>query len=150
MRRPFIALLILLTLVPLASARTRSLKSFDALMAALKRGESVRVVVDYGRCALMMDGEEVESVDAVGGMPIEAWEHFAAGVIGNDEAYLAFSENKLIGIRGFVYNYARFRVYADGAVRIRAQYLKPADFEIVMDEEFVTSIGDAANFYIQR
>jgi hypothetical protein len=154
MRKALTALALILLIASMASARTRGLRDFSSLFGALQRGESVRVVVDYGRCELTVDGESAEAPEAVGGMTVDAWEYFAPGVVGNAQGYVAFSEQKLIGIRGFVYNYVRFRVYADETVEIRAQYLNPQSFEVTMDEVFRTRIAHgregAASFYHER
>jgi len=115
----------------------------------------VRLVIDYGRCALSVDGDTVPAPSAIGVVAIEACEFFAAGSIGNDQEYFAFSHTTLINRRGFVYNYVKFRVDADGTVTARAMYLEPDDYEVTMDEEFSTRIDDgkgagAAAFFIPR
>jgi len=149
------AIVLLATTCPPADAATRPLRSYERLRAALLRGEPVRLVIDYGRCALTVDGESAPAPSAIGVLAIEACELFAAGSIGNAQEYLAFSHTTLIHRRDFVYNYVKFRVYADGAVSARAMDVTPGDFQVTMDEEFTTHIDDgkgggAAAFYIPR
>jgi hypothetical protein len=159
-RRFATALLVLVLLVGAglpapAAAATRQLRSYWSLRAALLRGESVRVVTHYGRCALSVDGEAAPAPDAIGILLVDACELFVAGSIGNEQEFLAFSHTTLINRQGFVYNYVKFRVYADGSVSARAMYVNPGDYSIVMDEEFTTRIDDgrdsgAAAFFIPR
>jgi hypothetical protein len=153
--KKIILLLIIFTTTALA-AKTEQLKNFDELMSALKTGESVRMIVYYGRCQLISGNEIREnSPDAIGGMNIDVFEYFAPMSIGNSLAYVVFSESKLINHRGYVYNYAKVKVSEDNKVMITAQYAEPSDFEIVMDENFFSIINDAKNegavyFYLRK
>ena len=125
-----------------ADAAMRQLKSYEQVFAALTQGEPVRLVIDYGRCGLTVEGEAATAPAAIGMLAIEACEVFAAGSIGNAHDYLVFSHTTLIHRRELVYNYAKFRVYADGSVSARPMYRDPTDFTISMDEEFRTRIDD--------
>ncbi|MFH1465377.1 MAG: VirK family protein [Pseudomonadota bacterium] len=109
------------------------LHSLDELMTALRAGRAVQVGLYYGQCTL--DGAPV--IDAQGGMDVTAWEWFAAGSIGNDQDYVAFSKSSLIQLYGeHYYDYVKVRLYADGAVEITAQYLDPVDLSVEMNEVF--------------
>ena len=142
MRQTFACLLLLLALPAMAGAR--QLTDFDALMDALKAGETVRVVADYGRCELIADNEPVDAPEAVGGMAIDAWEFFAKGAVRNDRAFVVFSHASLIEHprQGMVQNHVKFKVYEDGKVVISARYLDPATFEETMFEKFFTTVAD--------
>lgn len=146
MRSVLLAALLLLALPARAAER---LSDFPALMRALTAGEPVRIVLDYGKMKLLIDGEETPSPKAIGGMEFKAWEHFAKGVVRNERAYVVSSHTVLIEIPrlGYVQNYVRVRVYEDGEVEVTARYLKGADHEIVMDETFKgrISAGDDEN-----
>lgn len=90
------ALILLVTACPPAGAATRQLRSYESLRAAL------------------LSGEPAASPAAIGVVAIEACERFAAGSIGNEQEYLAFSHTTLINRREFVHNDVKFRVCADG------------------------------------
>ncbi len=143
----------LFTVVLVSAASSEMLASFDELMDSLKKGNEVRMVVDYGKCDLYVDGEKVEkSPEAVGGMPIDVFEYFAPGLFGNEQGFLAFSHNSFINIRErYRYNYVKVKVYDDGVVEINARYLVPGSNETVMNETFKTVISDgkkgAASFF---
>ena len=142
MRRALLCL-ILLAALP-AVAGSRQLTDFDNLMEALKAGEQVRVVADYGRCELIADNEPEDAPEAIGGMAVNAWEYFAAGSVRNDQAFVVFSHTSLIEHprQGMVQNHVKFKVYADGKVVISARYLDPATFEETMFEKFFTTVAD--------
>lgn len=136
----------------------KQLHSFAELISALNGGQSVRVVIHYGDC-MLIDGNQIQekSPDAVGGMPLDVYEYFAQGSIGNKQAFVVSSTSKLIQNpkgKGFVYNYAKIRVDEDGKVKLTANYLNPTDYSVLMDENFFTEINDgknegAAYFYVQ-
>lgn len=151
-------LLFILALVFSSSVYAQQIKNFDELMNALKAGKQVSMVVYYGKCKLISDNEEKsKSPDAVGGMALETWEYFAPKSIKNENAFVTFSETKLIQDPhgdGFVYNYVKVKVSDDQKVKITARYLNPKTFEIQMDENFFSEINDGKNekavyFYIQ-
>lgn len=127
-------------------ARTVQLKSFEDLMTALKNGEQVRVVAHYGECELISNNEVQDRVpDAIGGMTVDTFEYFAPMSVGNPEGFVVFSHTSLINYGGYIYNYAKFKVYENGEVKITAQYVNAVSFEIEMDENFFTTINDGEN-----
>jgi hypothetical protein len=112
--------------------------SYQALMVSLQNGQQIRLVMHYAQCILRVDGETVPAPDAIGGMEIRTWEHFARGVIRNERAFVSTSETALIAHPkyGHVFNYVRVRIYEDSMVEITARYLKTGSYDIVMDETF--------------
>ena len=136
-----------LFLLNVAAAQTTQLNNFDELMTALNTGESVRAVIHYGKCELIIDSVSVEAPDAVGGMEFQTFEYFARMSIRNEKAYVTTSETVLIGhpYYGYVYNYAKLRIYEDNFVQIIARYLDPKSYEVKMDETFTTIINDGNN-----
>ncbi len=136
-----------------ALAGPRPLEDFDALLGALRSGAAVRVVVDYGRCELIAENQPETAPQAIGGMVVDVWEYFAAGAVGNPQAFLAFSHGSLIqhARRGMVINHVKFRVMADGEITIGARYLDPVTYEVTMFQNLFTTIAHgeegAAAFY---
>ena len=137
-----------------AFAQGELLDSFDSLIEALKSGKEVRMVVDYGDSRLIAGNKEEVAPRATGGMVVDTWEYFAENTIYNDQAFVVFSESKLIANprgEGYVYNYVKIRVNADDSVRLIARYLQPLTLETLMDESFYTTVFDgssgAAKFY---
>jgi hypothetical protein len=131
-----------------ASARPKPLESAAAVLAALKAGTPVRAVFHYKDMKLADDaGKEETPPDATGGMSLDAWEYFAAGVVGNPVGYVATSQAHLIRHPryGYVLNYVKVSIYDNGQVKIVAQYLAPATYEVKMDETFTTEIADGKN-----
>lgn len=159
MKRIIILIVLAYTALASASAQPKSLKNFDELMAALNTGYNVRVVIHYGQCKLIADNEvQDKSPDAIGGMTIDTYEYFAPKTVrGNEHAFVVFSENKIIQNpkgKGFVYNYAKFRVESTGKVKVTVMYLDPNTQEELMSENFFTEFGDSAKdqaiyFYCQ-
>lgn len=146
MKRASFVIALTLAVVMAAVAQPKSLKNFDELMAALNSGYSVRVVIHYGKCTLVADNEvQDKSPDAIGGMTIDTYEYFAPKAVrGNENAFVVFSENKLIANpkgKGFVYNYAKFRVESTGKVKVSVMYLDPDTREELMSENFFTEFG---------
>ncbi|MFM9873635.1 MAG: VirK family protein [Fimbriimonadaceae bacterium] len=135
-----LAVLVALTIAP-ASHR---LGSYSEIMSALQAGEDVRIVVDYSKTILEVDGEKEESPKAIGGTKIDSWEWFDKGVVRNELAYFATSHTVMIAHPryGHVNNYVRFRVYSDGQVEITARYLSLDKNEILMDETFRGKVSD--------
>ena len=138
-------------------AETGALTSFQELYQALIRGEAVRAVFHYKRCRLISENRIIEDVpDAVGGMPLDVFEYFAPGSIGNRTGYIASSQRRLIHHprHGYVDNYVKINIFSDGRVRITARYLSPKDLSVVMDESFDTTINDGSRggacFYVVR
>lgn len=149
MKRVSILIVLTLATFTVAFAQPKVLKNFDELMAALNAGYNVRVVIHYGKCKLVADNEvQDKSPDAIGGMAIETYEYFAPKAVrGNENAFVVFSENKLIQNpkgKGFVYNYAKFKVESTGKVKVTVMYLDPNTQEELMSENFFTEFGDSA------
>ncbi len=128
-------------------AQARQITDFFELMGELKSGNEVRIVIDYGKCSLMIDGEETEAPKAIGGMNMNTFEFFDVGVVRNELAYVTSSETVLIGhpFYGYVYNYAKVRIYSDNSVEIIARYLEPNTYDIKMDETFKSVINNLEN-----
>ncbi|MBN1971476.1 MAG: hypothetical protein JXR48_00285 [Candidatus Delongbacteria bacterium] len=148
-------LVIILVLTGLLVAEPVKIKNFDELMDAFKGGYQVRAVIDYGKCKLVSDNEEKKSPKAIGGINVDAWEYFEEMAIGNPQAFVVFSTAKLINYRGWIYNYAKFKVTAENKVIMTAQYADTKTFEVDMDEKFFTDINDgdndgACNFYYEK
>lgn len=149
--KPLIStLLFLLMVVSSATIQAQNpIEDFSSLMNTLNSGGEIKAVFHYGKCKLIMNGKESDwKPDAIGGMSIDVYEYFAKGAVRNDRAYVVFSENKLIENpigEGYVYNYAKVRVYEDGEVIIYVRYLGPQDFSVNMDEEFHTVIKTSDN-----
>jgi hypothetical protein len=153
-----LASLILIPALPLSAAQAaaptpptpshgpRSLNTFSELFASLMAGQAVRVVIDYGKCRLFSDGKEVPSPQAIGGMALWPFEYFARKSVGNDRAYFAISETRLIAHRsyGYVLNYVKVRIFEDQSVEITARYLDPKTHEVRMDETFQARFNDGS------
>jgi len=151
--KPLSSLFIVLFFAPfLGISQTISCTTFDELMTALKTGNEVRIVAEYGKLALFEEGKQKEkSIDAIGGMIITNWEYFAEGVVRNKLAFVTFSANNLIKNplgKGYVINYVKFRVSADGKVKIIAQYLHPKNYKVKMDESFEGTIGNGIGIFV--
>ena len=149
--KPIIPILFTVLMV-LSSTAARSqnlIEDFSTLMSTLNGGGDVKAVFHYAKCRLIMNGEESEwKPDAIGGMSVDVYEYFAKGTVRNDRAYVVFSENKLIENpigEGYVYNYAKVRVYEDGEVIIYVRYLGSQDFSEKMKEEFHTVMKTREN-----
>jgi len=140
-------LLLTLLCIQIIFPQLRQVSSFDQLFTYLKNGYEIRVVVEYQKCKLFIDSSEVNSINAIGGMNISTFEYFAKGSIRNEKAFISFSENILISHTryGYVYNYVKFRIYEDNSIEIIARYLKPDNYEIVMDETFYCEIANSSN-----
>jgi len=134
---------ILMLLTFMLSAK--QITSFEELMETLRAGKNVNIVAEYGKCKLISGNEEKTAPDAIGGMPISVWEYFAPMSIGNPQAFVVFSQTKLINYGGYIYNYAKFKISDDNSVKITAQYANSETFEIEMNENFFTEINDKKN-----
>lgn len=148
MRNRSIFLLAVLLCIPVFLS-AQQVYSFDELMNALKSGKKAHAVFQYAKCKLISDNEEQEkSPDAIGGMDLDTWEYFAANAVKNKEAFVVFSENKLIKNPkgdGFVYNYVKVKITPDNKVRITAQYVDATSLVVKMDENFFGVIHDGKN-----
>jgi hypothetical protein len=90
-------------------------------------------------------GSEKNGMDAVGGLKFDTWEFFGPGLTSkrsDKRTYVAASETKLISIRGFVLNYGGVKVFEDGEVLVKVNYLDPKDYTIKMDEMFRCRISN--------
>jgi hypothetical protein len=130
-----------------AAAPPERLTTFDAFLSALQAGRTVKAVIHYARCRLVVDGKDERAPDAVGGMEFRTFEYFAAGAVRNEKAFVSASETVLISHPryGYVQNYVKVRVYEDHAVEIVARYLDPRTLKAVMDETFHGTIDDGRN-----
>jgi hypothetical protein len=147
-RRFVLVILAAVLASPGAWARPKLLKSAPDLLAALKTGSGVHAVFHYKDMKLTdSEGKESSSPDATGGMTLDTWEYFAAGVVGNPVGYVAASSTHLIRHPryGTVFNYVKVSVYDNGQVKIAAQYLTPTAYEVKMDETFTTVVADGKN-----
>lgn len=151
-------LLILFSSLPLFG-RTKQLTNYDQIMKSLMNGDIVRVIIRYGECDLMIDGVKMESSpNATGGMSLDTFEWFSAGLFGKNPAYVAASKSVLIENpmgEGYVYNYVKIRIYENGHVNVIARYLDPENHEILMDETFETVVNNrknkgAADFFVVK
>jgi len=131
------------------AAQSQQLKSYDELMDALKAGKQVNAVMQYSKFKLISDNEEKEKVpDAIGGMDLSTWEQFAVQAAHNTEAFIVFSESKLIQYPkgdGYVYNYVKLRIEATNKVKVTARYVDAKTFEEKMDENFFGTVNDGEN-----
>ncbi|MCX7874529.1 MAG: hypothetical protein N2321_00020 [Melioribacteraceae bacterium] len=154
MRRIFFIILIIQTLL---FAQEKQLKNFDELFYALKNGKHVKVVVEYEKAKLLVDGKEEKAPNAIGGFDLKSFEYFAKGVVRNEKSFISISESVLIyhPRYNYVINYVKIRIYDDNKVEIIARYLDPKTYEIKMDETFYAEINNYENnqavyFYISN
>jgi hypothetical protein len=141
------SLIILLALQ--AGAAHPQITTFDDLMKTLNAGGYVRAVCYYGKCTLISDNENQEKVpDAVGGMDLTTYEYFAPNSVKNKEAFVVFSECKLIEYPkgdGYVYNYVKVKIDPNNKVKITARYVDAKTMEEKMNENFFGQINDGKN-----
>jgi hypothetical protein len=127
----------------------QQINSFDDLMSQVRSGKKVHAVFQYSKFKLISDNEEQEKVpDAIGGMDLSTWEYFAPNAVKNKDAFVVFSESKLIKNPkgdGFVYDYVKVRISSDNKVKITAEYLDPVTYAMKMDENFFGTINDGKN-----
>jgi len=137
-----------LILIPFSIfAQTQQLKDFNQLFNSLKSGETVRAIIHYELCRLVIDGKEEVAPNAIGGMDLNTFEYFAKGSVRIDNAFISVSETVLISHPryGYVLNYVKLRIYEDDNVEIVARYLDPKTYEVKMDETFYTRINNGNN-----
>lgn len=152
-----IILLFTILLPFFAMAQTSELKSFDEVMNALKEGKELQSVLYYNDCQFISDNEiQEKGVDAIGGMSIATWEYFAEGAVRNKQAFVVTSSYQLIANplgEGYVYNYVKLKISADGKVKITANYINSLTHEEIMSENMFTTIHDgkegAAHFFVK-
>ncbi|HCX73914.1 MAG TPA: hypothetical protein DHM37_09370 [Candidatus Cloacimonas sp.] len=144
--KKFFSIIVILVAAGLTFAETVQLNNFNQIMQALENGEQVRVVAHYGKCQLISDNEIKErSPNAIGGMPVEAFEYFAPMAVGNPKAFVSFSHSALINYGGFIYNYVKFKITEDNKVKITAQYVDPQNYQLKMAEAFHSIINNGEN-----
>lgn len=149
-------LIFILLIFQFSRAETTQITNFEELMTTLKKGEIVRVIIDYEKCQLISDNEIQErSPNAISGMTMETFEYFAENALGSNQPFVVSSENKLIANpkgEGYVYNYGKVRIDKDGNVKITVRYIDPKTYQNKMDESFYTEMNNgknegAASFY---
>ncbi len=150
MKRTIILLsLLLIATTQIFSQKKDQVKSFQELMDYLTAGHTVNTVLHYAKCKLEVDGEiQEESVDAIGGMPMNVYEYFSKDLFGNKHAFVSTSQTKLIENplgKGYVYNYVKIKIYDNNKVDVIARYLKPDTREETMSETFHGKINDGEN-----
>lgn len=140
-------LLTFILFVSLINGQPEKITNFDQLMTTLENGYNTNVVIYYAKTKLVVDGEETEAPNAVGGMGINTFEYFAKGTVRNEKAFLSTSETVLINhpFYGMVNNYVKLRIYEDNKIEITAQYIDTLTLEIKMDEKFVSEINNNQN-----
>ena len=143
----FLMLSAILLMTTKVFAQTEQVISAKSLFEKLNLGKEVNVVIHYSKCKLIIDGEEVQSPDAVGGMKLMPFEYFARMSVRNEKAYVTSSETHLISHRsyGYVLNYVKIRIFEDDTVEIIAQYLDPNSYQVKMDETFWAVINNGSN-----
>ena len=147
MKKQSVFTLLFLIIGTVISAQPLQINGFDELMDSFTSGYTVKAVIHYGDCSLIIDGEEEEAPDAIGGMELNTFEHFAIGTVKNEKAFVTASETVLIWhpFYGYVLNYAKIRIYDDNSVEVIARYLDPNRYEVKMDETFKTVMNDGEN-----
>lgn len=126
---------------PATSPGPVMLADYASLMSDLREGRRVRAVLDYARCTL--GGSPGPA--AVGAMSIDTFEWFDAGVVGNLNAYVTFSETKFINYAGnYVNNYVKVRIYSDNSATVTAEYVNPTTLAFTMSEKFTCAITASA------
>ena len=128
-----------------AFGQPKTIPNYSELAKIIQSGNNVRVIIDYAKCKLIRDGKEDASPHVVGGMNINAFELFSKGSVGNEKAFLVFSESVLITHPGYgtVYNYVKFKVFEDDVVEITARYIDPVSYKAVMEETFYGNMHNA-------
>ena len=148
MKKTLLLFCVSLLAFSLLSAKKVQITTFNDLMKALNNGEHVRVIIHYGKSMLEREeGVREPGPEAIGGMSIETYEYFAAGLI-RKKASVVFSESSFIQSPfrdGYVYNYVRFRIFEDNSVQVTAQYIDVKTFEVKMNQNYYTEINNRKN-----
>ena len=133
----------LTALSAMALAAPKRLTSYADLVKSLESGNTVKIVAEYAKTKLLIDGKEEPAPNATGGVAIDGWERFGKELSRDGREWHSTSHTVLIAHprHGHVYNYVRFRFYADGSVEVTARYLKTDTMEVVMDEKFMGKIS---------
>jgi hypothetical protein len=146
MKNILVVLFFCLLLFDINLSQQVQIKNYNELITALTNGKSVRVIIHYQKCRLLIDGTEQKSPEVIGGMDLEPFEYFAKGVVNNNKSFITSSETVLISHPrfGYVFNYVKIRIYEDNTAEIIARYLDPKSYDVVMDETFLASINDGS------
>lgn len=128
-------------------AQNKQINTFQELLDNLSSGQSVRAIIDYSKCDLIIDSQKVESPKAIGGMNFDNFEFFDVMTVRNLNAFISVSESVLISHPryGYVINYVKLRIYDNQKVEIVARYLDPKTIEVKMDETFRTELSSETN-----
>ncbi len=130
-------------------AQTTRISNFDELMQSLNSAEQVRVVIQYGLCQWApTENKQTATPKAVTGMEIDTWEYFPIGAVHNKNAFVVFSNSKLIqnpNGKGFVFNYGKVRINDDNKVQVTAKYIHPKNHKELMSEVFIGKLNDGTN-----
>jgi len=149
MKLKYLILSVLLFPCQFGFAQTTRLSSFDELMQSLNSGERVRVVIEYGLCQWApSENKQTPTPKAVTGMDIDTYEYFSVGAVHNKNAFVVFSNSKLIQNpigKGFVFNYGKVRINDDNTVQVTAKYIHPRNHKELMSEVFVGKLNDGHN-----
>ncbi len=141
--------LLIIATTQIFSQEKNQVTNFEELMKSLKNGQNINAVLHYGKCKLEIDGEiQEESIDAIGGMPLDVYEYFSKNLFGNKHAFVSSSQTKLIENplgEGYVYNYVKIKIYDNNKVDIIARYLRPGTREETMSETFHGKINNGEN-----
>jgi hypothetical protein len=149
MKKPFYLFFTFFLITSSIFVSAQQIYSFDDLMTNLRAGKKIHAVFQYAKFKLISDNEEQEKVpDAIGGMDLSTWEYFAPNSVKNKDAFVVFSETKLIKNTkgdGFIYDYVKVRISSDNKAKITAEYIDPVTYTIKMDENFFGTINDGKN-----
>ncbi|HOL81809.1 MAG TPA: hypothetical protein PLI27_03250 [Ignavibacteriales bacterium] len=141
-----ILVIVMLTFI---SSAQEQITDFSQLMNNLKKGKTVKVVIDYSKCLLVVDGKDTiatkDTPRAMGGMEFRTWEYFDTMVVKNKNAFVSTSESILINHSryGYITNYARLKIFDNNKAEILIRYLD--NYREVVDETFYTIINDKKN-----
>lgn len=141
-------LFLLMILVALAYSQEQ-LTDFQQLMSNLKKGKTVKAVIDYSKCILVVDGKDTvaakDTPRAIGGMEFRTWEFFDTMVVKNKFAFVSTSESVLISHPryGYITNYVRLKIFNNNKAELLVRYLD--NYKEVVDETFYTIINDKKN-----
>ncbi|HHO50217.1 MAG TPA: hypothetical protein ENK18_04920 [Deltaproteobacteria bacterium] len=130
--------MILWLLASPASADPVPLTDYPALIAALEAGSPARAVIRYGQC--LHDSEPGPGV--IQGLPLDSFEIFPKGAIGNPVGFVSTSQTQLIHhpTHGHVHSLTRVKIHEDARVEIMIRYLEPRKLKVVAEEVFGCSL----------
>lgn len=148
-------LLILLAVqifIPLNTEKSNHLNDFNSIKSSLFNGTRLRVVIHYAYMNLYINGTKYPSPDAVSGLDISEYEYFNRNVTDNQLAYIATSQAQLIlhPRYGGIYNYGKIRIYEDNTIEVAVTYLNAANYDIVFQETFNSSLSNNSVFFFSQ